>query len=238
DPVVLRPIEVRVAVVVSDAATRLLGDREVRKDDAEHQRDEDSLHCNLPGVVITCTEIHVRGAASLRGCSGFFQEPRGECVVMDEPGATVLGEGGSITKGRRCRDPLSGIRDPNRLAAMHLAFGDFVFDSDTRELLRGSDRVTLSPKAFQLLEALIENRPRALSKSVLHDRLWANTFVVDANLSNLVGEIRHALGEDSRTPRFVRTVHRFGYAFQYVESNIGHGIETDDGLDSHLVGSS
>ena len=100
---------------------------------------------------------------------------------------------------------------------MRVAFGDFVFDSDTHELLCGGNRVTLSPKAFQLLEVLIENRPRALSKSVLLNRLWENTFVVEANLSNLVGEIRHALGEDSRTPRFVRTVHRFGYAFQCVE---------------------
>jgi DNA-binding response OmpR family regulator len=54
---------------------------------------------------------------------------------------------------------------------MRVAFGEFVFDSDTRELLRGGTRVTLSPKAFQLLEVLIENRPRALAKSVLHDRL-------------------------------------------------------------------
>ena len=114
---------------------------------------------------------------------------------------------------------------------MHVAFGDFVFDSDTRELLRGGNRVTLSPKAFQLLEVLIENRPKALSKSVLHDRLWGDTFVVEANLSNLVGEIRHALGEDSRAPRFVRTVHRFGYAFQGVERNAEQSSVTSLPLD-------
>jgi non-specific serine/threonine protein kinase len=121
---------------------------------------------------------------------------------------------------------------------MRVAFGDFVFDSDTRELLCGGNRVTLSPKAFQLLEVLIENRPRALSKSVLHDRLWANTFVVEANLSNLVGEIRHALGEDSRTPRFVRTVPRFGYAFQCVETNPEQPFQRDDEHGSDLVGPS
>ena len=116
---------------------------------------------------------------------------------------------------------------------MRVVFGDFVFDSDTRELLSGGNRLTLSPKAFQLLEVLIENRPRALSKSVLLDRLWAKTFVVEANLSNLVGEIRHALGEDSRTPRFVRTIPRFGYAFQCVETN--PEPQRDDELGSHLV---
>src|SRR4030095_2861282 len=120
---------------------------------------------------------------------------------------------------------------------MRVVFGDSVFDSDTRELLRSGNRVTLSPKAFQLLEVLIENRPRALSKSVLHDRLWANTFVVEANLSNLVGEIRHALDEDSRAPRFVRTVHRFGYAFQCVEKDAEHPFRPDDELGSHSGGS-
>ena len=118
---------------------------------------------------------------------------------------------------------------------MRVAFGDFVFDSDTRELLCGGNRVTLSPKAFQLLEVLIENRPRALSKSVLLDRLWENTFVVEANLSNLVGEIRHALGEDSRTPQFVRTVHRFGYAFQCVERTPEQPFQRDDEQGSDLV---
>ena len=96
---------------------------------------------------------------------------------------------------------------------MRLKFGEFIFDSDTRELLRDHKAVTLSPKAFQLLEILIQARPKALSKAELHDRLWPKTFVVEANLSNLVGEIRHALDDDPQRSRFVRTVHRFGYAF-------------------------
>jgi DNA-binding winged helix-turn-helix (wHTH) protein len=96
---------------------------------------------------------------------------------------------------------------------MRLGFGDLIFDSETRELLRRGQPVTLSPKAFQLLKALIENRPKALAKSHLHDLLWPNTFVVEANLSNLIGEIRRALDDDARQPQFVRTVHRFGYAF-------------------------
>jgi DNA-binding winged helix-turn-helix (wHTH) protein len=96
---------------------------------------------------------------------------------------------------------------------MRLGFGDFIFDSETRELLRDRQPATLTPKAFQLLEILVEHRPKALSKSQLHDRLWPNTFVVEANLSNLIGEVRRALDDDPRRPQFVRTVHRFGYAF-------------------------
>jgi DNA-binding winged helix-turn-helix (wHTH) protein len=96
---------------------------------------------------------------------------------------------------------------------MRVRFDDFICDSETKELLRQEQSIPLSPKAFQLLEILIENRPKALSKSELYGRLWPATFVVEANLSNLIGEIRRALDDDPRQPRYVRTVHRFGYAF-------------------------
>ena len=96
---------------------------------------------------------------------------------------------------------------------MKVTFGGVMLDSDARQLLRGAEPVSLSPKAFDLLTYLIENRPNALSKDVLHHRLWPGVFVSDTNLAGLVAEIRRALGDDARTPRFVRTVQRFGYAF-------------------------
>ncbi len=96
---------------------------------------------------------------------------------------------------------------------MRLAFGGWTLDTDARQLLRGTVPVPLSPKALDLLAYLIENRPNALSKDVLHDRLWSGVFVSDTNLAGLIAEIRRALGDDARTPRFVRTVQRFGYAF-------------------------
>ena len=93
-------------------------------------------------------------------------------------------------------------------------FGSFVLDTETRELLRGGQRVPLSPKAFDLLCILVAGRPKAISKSDLQERLWPATFVVEKNLANLVSEIRDALGDDPSTPRFIRTVPRFGYAFR------------------------
>jgi predicted ATPase/DNA-binding winged helix-turn-helix (wHTH) protein len=93
-------------------------------------------------------------------------------------------------------------------------FGDFVLDLDGRQLVRAGTPVSLSPKAFQLLGILIECHPRALSKTYLQDRLWPGTFVVEKNLTNLVSEIRDVLGDDPANPRFIRTVHRFGYAFR------------------------
>ena len=94
------------------------------------------------------------------------------------------------------------------------AFGDFVLNLDTRELARAGTPVSLSPKAFQLLAILVESRPNALSRAELQDRLWPGTFVVEKNLTNLMSEIREALGDDPAHPRFIRTLHRFGYAFR------------------------
>jgi DNA-binding winged helix-turn-helix (wHTH) protein len=96
---------------------------------------------------------------------------------------------------------------------MTLHFGDFKLDGDTRQLLRARRVIHLSPKAFELLQVLTENRPRAVSKAVLQKRLWPETFASEANLPNLVSEIRHALSDSTSRPRFVRTVHGFGYAF-------------------------
>src|SRR5262245_6276668 len=97
---------------------------------------------------------------------------------------------------------------------MRVHFGAFVFDPETRELLRGGSAVPLSPKAFALLSLLLANRPKAMAKNELLEQLWPNTFVVEKNLANLIGEVRDALGEDSSSPRFIRTIHRFGYAFR------------------------
>jgi DNA-binding winged helix-turn-helix (wHTH) protein len=118
---------------------------------------------------------------------------------------------------------------------MQVRFSDFVLDTDTRELLRASRPVHLSPKAFQLLELLIETRPRALAKDTLYKLLWPNTFVVEANLSNLVGEVRAALGDNPRQPKFVRTVHGVGYAFSEGPQSEGGATQQSRGVLYRLV---
>jgi DNA-binding winged helix-turn-helix (wHTH) protein len=96
---------------------------------------------------------------------------------------------------------------------MRLRFGPFEFDASTRELLNEGRRVHLSPKSFDLLQILLERRPALVTKSELQDRLWPDAVVLEANLGNAVAEIRKALGDDSRSPRFISTVSRRGYRF-------------------------
>jgi DNA-binding winged helix-turn-helix (wHTH) protein len=92
-------------------------------------------------------------------------------------------------------------------------FGEFTVDRDTRRLTRAETEIHLSPKAFELLLILVGSRPRAVSKADLQAQLWPDAFVTEANLPGLVNEIRTALGDNPRRPRFVRTLHGFGYAF-------------------------
>jgi DNA-binding winged helix-turn-helix (wHTH) protein len=94
-----------------------------------------------------------------------------------------------------------------------LHFGDFSVDFGSRQLLRETKEVHLGPKAFELLEALLGNRPRAWSKVQLLERLWPSTAVSESSLTSVVTELRAALGDEARHPRFIRTVYGFGYAF-------------------------
>ena len=96
---------------------------------------------------------------------------------------------------------------------MKICFGPFTLDLDTRLLTQADLEIHLEPKAFELLATLVLDRPKALSKAELQQRLWHNTVVEEANLSNLVAELRAALGDHARAPVYVRTMHGFGYAF-------------------------
>jgi len=94
-----------------------------------------------------------------------------------------------------------------------LVFGDLRFDAATRQVSRESGEIHITRKAFDLLALLVERRPDAVSKEEIHTHLWPDTFVADITLHSLVSEIRRGLGDDTSKPRFIRTVHGFGYAF-------------------------
>ena len=101
---------------------------------------------------------------------------------------------------------------------MRLELGSVTLDTDRHQVLRGAEPAHLSKKAYQLLDLLVENRPRAMSKDEIQRALWPDTFVSDTSLTTLVNEIRTLLEETAREPRFIRTVHGFGYAFEGIAS--------------------
>jgi len=96
---------------------------------------------------------------------------------------------------------------------VRIQFADYVLDTAVRELRRRGQVTPLSPKAYGLLEALVERRPRAVAQAELRSLLWPDTVAGGTTLARLVNEVRAALRDRARAPRFVRTVHRFGYSF-------------------------
>jgi DNA-binding winged helix-turn-helix (wHTH) protein len=96
---------------------------------------------------------------------------------------------------------------------MAFEFRDCVLDPGARRLTRRGTAVALTLKAFDVLMLLITNRPRAVSKAEILDRVWPKTFVSDASLARTINEIRHAFGESGPSGSAIRTVHAFGYAF-------------------------
>ena len=85
-------------------------------------------------------------------------------------------------------------------------------DTVNREVTLEGVAVHLSPKAFELLRLLIEDRPRVIPKAELMHRLWPDSFVEEANLPVLVAEARAAIG-DAGVGHVIKTHHRVGYGF-------------------------
>jgi pimeloyl-ACP methyl ester carboxylesterase/DNA-binding winged helix-turn-helix (wHTH) protein len=92
-------------------------------------------------------------------------------------------------------------------------FGEFRLDQTNAVLLRNTSPVSLTPKAFSVLEYLAQHAGRLVTKEEFMDRIWPGVFVGDAALKVCVREIRRALGDDPQQPRYVETAHRRGYRF-------------------------
>ena len=96
---------------------------------------------------------------------------------------------------------------------MTVQFAGFLFDEARRQLLRGRELRHLEPKAFDLLALLLSRRPNAVSKAEIREAIWPGAHVSESSLPGLVADLREALGDDPKDPRFIRTVPRHGYAF-------------------------
>ena len=95
---------------------------------------------------------------------------------------------------------------------MTVRFGAFALNSDRRQVTRGDIEIHLTPKAFDLMALLVDEAPRVVRKTELHERLWPGTFVSDAALVALVKELRRALEDNDPQTPIIRTAHGVGYA--------------------------
>lgn len=96
---------------------------------------------------------------------------------------------------------------------MIYTFGEFTLDRRSLRLLRGGVVIGVQPRILELLLYLVEHRERLLTKQELIETVWRGEPVSDAALARGVFEARRTLGDDSRQPRYVHTVHGRGYRF-------------------------
>ena len=94
-------------------------------------------------------------------------------------------------------------------------FAEFTLSPRRRTLVRGGRELPLIPRYFDLLVFLVERRHEAVHRRDIFDRVWSEVVVSDSALSQAVRTLRRTLDDDSREPRFIRTVSRHGYQFVY-----------------------
>ena len=96
---------------------------------------------------------------------------------------------------------------------MRYLFEEYAFDTDRRELHRGADVVSVAPQVFDLLDYLIRNRERVVSKDDLIDVIWKGRSVSDAALTTRLNAARSALGDSGEEQRLIKTLPRKGFRF-------------------------
>ncbi len=92
-------------------------------------------------------------------------------------------------------------------------FGEFTVDREQKVLLRNGSPLPMAPKVFDTLLILVDNGGRIVEKKELMNRLWPDSFVEESNLTFNIQQLRKALGDNARQPRFIETVARRGYRF-------------------------
>jgi Tol biopolymer transport system component/DNA-binding winged helix-turn-helix (wHTH) protein len=95
--------------------------------------------------------------------------------------------------------------------APRYAFGDVELDTGRVLLLKKDAPVTLEPKAFAVLQLLVDRAPQVVDKAEIFAVVWKDTAVTDNALTRIVAQLRRALGDDARDPRYIATVSARGY---------------------------
>jgi DNA-binding winged helix-turn-helix (wHTH) protein len=96
---------------------------------------------------------------------------------------------------------------------LQIAFDDYVFDTDLRELRQGQKVIAAEPQVFDLLLYLIENRDRVVSKDDLIASVWRGRIVSDSTLDSRINAARRAVGDSGKNQSLIRTSARKGIRF-------------------------
>jgi len=120
------------------------------------------------------------------------------------------------------KSPPDDWRPTQGFRSLRYLFEEYAFDTDRRELHRGADIVSVAPQVFDLLDYLIRNRERVVSKDDLIDAIWNGRIVSDAALTTRLNVARSAIGDSGYEQRLIKTLPRKGFRF------VGLVLETQE----------
>jgi DNA-binding winged helix-turn-helix (wHTH) protein len=113
-------------------------------------------------------------------------------------------------------------RNPRICLKMHFIFSGYVLDTSRRELRRGESVLSVQPQVFDLLEYLIRNRDRVVSRDDMLNAVWGGRIVSESTLATRINAARGAIGDNGESQHLIRTLARRGIRF------IGEVREADD----------
>jgi len=113
------------------------------------------------------------------------------------------------------------------------SFDQFRFDTKGETLFDGDEEITIRPQTAQLMALLIANKGRAVSKDELVEAVWGDAFVNDQAIFQSINQLRKALGENARKPKYLKTVPRKGYQW-ICETEADHTQARADAASTHV----
>jgi DNA-binding winged helix-turn-helix (wHTH) protein len=82
-------------------------------------------------------------------------------------------------------------------------FGEFRLDTKEKILMRGEEQLEVTPKGFELLSVLVENHGLLLEKDTLMEKIWADSFVEESNLTFNIRQLRKILDDDAQNQKYI-----------------------------------
>src|SRR5678815_2347198 len=130
-------------------------------------------------------------------------EPLSRAEQSPGPGVARASQPGSAVRSSRMETKPS----------LALRFDSFELDEAEARLSRGGEPIALAPKPFAVLCTLARTPGRLVTKNAMLDLVWGHRFVTESALKSAISELRAALDDDPKQPRYIETVSRHGYRF-------------------------
>jgi DNA-binding winged helix-turn-helix (wHTH) protein/DNA-directed RNA polymerase specialized sigma24 family protein len=136
------------------------------------------------------------------------------------------------------KSPIKALKNLSKISKVFMSgqpnriykFGKFSLNVAEGLLLKDEQPLSLTPKAFDLLVALVENNGRLLHKKLLMKRLWPNSFVEEANLTQYISILRKALGNGNDGHQYIETIPTRGYRFTATVKEIVQEVESSSSI--------